>query len=190
MKTGEETYLDLGCCFGQDIRRMVYDGVSSENCYGSDLRLDFMELGYKLFLDKDSLRSQFIAGDVFDQEADIKELDGKVDILHAASFFHLFDLERQKQVARRVVKLLKPKKNALLLGRHVGDVKGGVKTHPLDPSRTNYRHDPDTWKKLWEDIGEETGTKWEVEVEMQDLVSREWQQDGARRMAYSVRRIV
>ena len=188
MKTGKETYLDLGCCFGQDIRRLVYDGVPSENCYGSDLRLDFMELGHRLFLDKDSLRSQFIAGDVFDPEAEIKKLDGQVDILHAASFFHLFDLEQQKQVARRVVKLLKPKKNALLLGRHVGNVKGGEIAHRMTPSRTMFRHDPDTWKKLWEDIGQETGTEWEVEVDMADWVSPEWQQDGARRMAYSVRR--
>jgi len=189
MKTGRETYLDLGCCFGQDIRRLVHDGAPSENFYGSDLRLDFMELGYNLFRDRDSLKSKFIASDVFDPEAEIEQLDGRVDILHAASFFHLFDLEQQKQIARRVVKLLRPRKNSLLLGRHVGNVKGGEHPHRSAPSKTMYRHDPETWRKMWKEIGEETGTDLEVEVVMGDWAAPAWQQDGALRMTYSVRRV-
>lgn len=45
------------------------DGASSENVYASDLQGEFFELGYKLFNDKDRLKSKFIAADVFDPKS-------------------------------------------------------------------------------------------------------------------------
>lgn len=195
MKSGSQIYLDLGCCFGQDIRRLVSDGAPSKNCYGSDLRLDFMSLGYNLFLDKDKLESKFIQGDVFDPDSELKTLDGNVDIIHAASFFHLFGLEEQKQVARRIVKLLKPRQGSLVLGRQVGNVQGGEFLHRTNPNRMMFRHDKETWKRMWDEVGEETGSRWDVHVDLLDWPGfveqrpgNEWQQDGARRLQFAVRR--
>ena len=161
MKSGEQVFLDLGCAFAQDIRRLVVDGVDSSKCYGSDLRLDFVELGYDLFRDRETLQTKFIPGDIFDENSALKELDGKVDLVGASAFFHLFDLERQKIVARRVAKLMKPQENSLIVGIQVGNlVPGDV------PSRTfgsRYQHNLDSWRKLWAEVGEEIGVKFEVD---------------------------
>ncbi|KAF1962140.1 hypothetical protein CC80DRAFT_487676 [Byssothecium circinans] len=63
LKSGE-TYLDLGCCVGQDIRKLVYDGAPSENTYGCDLESGFLDMGYDFFLDKTELKTTFIAARV------------------------------------------------------------------------------------------------------------------------------
>ncbi|KAF2222404.1 methyltransferase domain-containing protein [Elsinoe ampelina] len=169
LRTGQQNFLDLGCCFGQDIRRLVYDGVPSENTFGSDLKLDFMELGYEMFLDKDSLKTKFIDGDVFDDNSDLSQLHGNVDIIQASAFFHLFDREKQKKVAHRVVKLLKPQHGSLLVGRQVGSINPGEYLHRTNPNSNMFRHNDVSWKELWDEVGSETGTKWDVTVELKDL---------------------
>lgn len=196
MKSGNEKYLDLGCCFGQDIRRLVKDGVASKDCYGSDLRLNFMELGYDLFLDKDSLETKFIESDVFDPDSNLKALDGQIDILHAAAFFHLFDYEDQKKIGRRVVRLLKPQQGSLLVGRQVGNVKGGEFDHRTNPKQKMFRHDVETWKQMWKEIGEGTDTVWEANAELHiwhgvipSGIQQQWQPEGVRQIKFSVRRV-
>lgn len=199
LRTGEQTFLDLGTCFGQDIRRLVYDGVPSEKTYGSDLKLDFMQLGYEMFLDKETLKTTFVAGDVFDDESALSKLHGQIDILQASAFFHLFDREKQKKVGHRVVKLLKPKEGSLLVGRQVGSVKPGEYSHRTN-SEMMFRHDPSSWKQMWDEIGQETGSKWDVQAEMHEVVGEgnpralptaEQQQlyEDVRWIVFSVRRV-
>ncbi|KAK6836469.1 hypothetical protein PG987_006964 [Apiospora arundinis] len=43
------TLLDLGCCFGQDLRKLAYDAgpkISTKSLIGSDLEAAFLELGF------------------------------------------------------------------------------------------------------------------------------------------------
>ena len=61
---GSQTLLDLGSCFAQDLRQLVQDGVPSERLHGVDVDQKFLDLGYKLFLDKNSLKSTLLAVDV------------------------------------------------------------------------------------------------------------------------------
>ncbi|KAI0828239.1 hypothetical protein BC628DRAFT_1337889 [Trametes gibbosa] len=42
-------FLDIGCCFGNDVRKTVYDGFPIENVVASDLHPEFWELGHRLF---------------------------------------------------------------------------------------------------------------------------------------------
>jgi len=111
LKTGEQNFLDLGCCFGQELRKLVADGAPPENLYGADLNPEFFDLGYKLFRDKDTLTSKFIAADIFDPGSELHELDGKIDILYAGSFLHLFSYEGQINACKAIVKLLRDKKD-------------------------------------------------------------------------------
>ncbi|KAL4995726.1 hypothetical protein BDV10DRAFT_187766 [Aspergillus recurvatus] len=67
IKSGE-TFLDLGCCFGQDIRKLVHDGAPGENLIGVDTEPRFLELGYQLFKDKVSLKAHFLTGDVLAED--------------------------------------------------------------------------------------------------------------------------
>lgn len=194
MNSGSQRYLDLGCCFAQDLRRLVFDGAPSENCYGSDLELEFMEIGYDLFRDRDTLKSKLISCDVFAPNKKLDALEGKIDIIHAASFFHLFTWDEQVTIGHLVVKLLKQQKNSLIVGRHVGYVKGRVLPSTSRPNKAIFRHDNDTWKKLWKQIGDETGTEWEADSSLEDWRLRfgkdqTYREDGAMRMIFSVRRL-
>ena len=193
MLTGAQTYLDLGCAFAQDIRRLVADGVDSQRCYGCDLRLEFLDLGYELFNDRATLKSRFIEADVFDADNPLKELDGQIDIVDASSFFHLFSWDQQMVVARRVAALLRPQKDSLVVGRQVGHDEPGESLRG-DGRGSRYRHDVASWRSLWDKVGAETGVKYEVDGFLHAVsgvtnASRPGQ-GGAKMMEFSVRRLV
>ncbi|THZ89474.1 hypothetical protein D6C84_00094 [Aureobasidium pullulans] len=193
LKSGNENYLDLGCCFGQDIRRLVNDGVPGSVLIGSDLHQGFLDLGYDLFKDKDKLDSKFIAADVFESQSALTPLAGKIDILHTSSFFHLFGYEGQKKIARRVVQLLKPQKDSLLVGRQVGNVRAHEEESSASGSGNMFLQNVESWKQMWEEIGEETGTQWDVNATLEDwpLVGNKvsWHKEGTKRIFFSVRRL-
>ncbi|KAN0112694.1 hypothetical protein V8E51_005645 [Hyaloscypha variabilis] len=116
IKAGEN-FLDLGCCFGQDLRKLAADGAPSGHLYGSDL----------------------------------------------PSFLHLFGYDDQIRVCKRIVKLLK-EKDSVVLGRQVGSSNAGNQTPSNDPTRTRWRHNEETFKKMWEEVGKLTESTWRVEV--------------------------
>lgn len=191
MLTGDQTFLDLGCAFAQDVRRLVADGVDSSCCYGADLRLSFIDLGYELFRDKSTLRSKFIEADIFAAESGLDELKGKVDIINASSFFHLFSWEQQKSVARAVIKLLKPHKGSLLLGRHVGEQIGRERAR--GDGGTMWRHDVASWQRMWKEVGEESGTTFEVLGSLAEIPGMVIEEPNSEArglmMSFSVRRL-
>lgn len=122
MIESKHTLLDMGCCFAQDVRKLVSDGAPSENIYGAELRQEFIDLGYDLFRDRDTLKSKFLIGDVFDDsdESEFKQIEGGIDIIYAASFFHLFNWDDQVRVAELVVRLLRPVRGSIVFGRQRG----------------------------------------------------------------------
>jgi SAM-dependent methyltransferase len=190
---GGEQYLDIGCCMGQDIRKLVHDGAPSENTFGSDLKGDFWGIGYDMFRDKATLKTKFIQADVFDAESNLKQLDGKISLVNAASFFHLFDYKSQVKAAKRVVQLLKDEPGVMVFGRQGGQFEAGSLAH-LSIQHAAYWHSPESWEELWRLVGEETGTKWEVKASLgeEDLSKRmntNIVPDGTRFMTFTVRRI-
>lgn len=95
LKSGD-ALLDLGCCFGHIMRQIVFDGAPSENLTGTDLRPEFIELGYELFRDRAIFKSDFVTGDILDEDDEgLASLNGRFDVVHAAAFFHLFDWSTQ-----------------------------------------------------------------------------------------------
>lgn len=126
--------------------------------------MDFIELGYDLFLDKEMLKTKFIAGDVFDPDASIKQLNGKIDIIHATFFFHLFNWDRQVKIAKLFVSLLNPKAGVLVIGRQMGNVEAGEYLGRGLSDKTRYRHNDESLKRMWKLVGDETGTNWQVDV--------------------------
>ncbi|KAF6217820.1 hypothetical protein HO133_006647 [Letharia lupina] len=166
LKESNHLLLDLGCCFAQDIRKLVSDGAPSENVFGADLRPEFVDLGYDLFRDRDTLKSRFLIGDIFDETtgSTFREFDGKVDIIYAASFFHLFNWEDQVGMTERVVRLLKPVEGSLILGRQRGNVNSGEYEHRTNSKATMFRHNEESWKEMWKQVGKATGSLWDVKV--------------------------
>lgn len=155
---------------GQDIRKLVHDGAPSENTYASDLKAQFWDIGYDLFLDKSSLKTTFIEADVFDDTSGLQQLAGKLDIVHAASFFHLFDWDGQVAAAKKIVGLLNPASDSLVLGRQAGRAEAGDFTSEVERTKNRFWHNPESWAKLWKQVGDETGTEWKVQAEFDDRV--------------------
>ncbi|KAK3358171.1 hypothetical protein B0T25DRAFT_622633 [Lasiosphaeria hispida] len=165
------TLLDAGCCVGQALRQLAFDGAPQENLAGTDLRPEFIDLGYELFRDRDTFKAKFVAGSVLDAEDEaLKGLDGTVDIIHAASFFHLFGWDDQVTVGVRFAKFFKKGiTNATVLGRQVGtDQPLDVEEHLRSGTgrQGRYHHNEASMQKLWNAIGERTGTKWKVQAEL------------------------
>jgi SAM-dependent methyltransferase len=197
IKNGEQ-YLDLGCCVGQDIRKLVHDGAPSQNTYGSDLKASFWDIGYELFCDKSTLKTTFIEADIFDANSDLHKLDGKVDIVNAASFFHLFDWNDQVSAAKTVVQLMKPSSGSLLVGRQGGRVEPGEFTGQVGREKSLYWHNPESFARLWKQVGEETESEWEVDAYFDESVDMRRKARGglaqyipldAKMMKFVVRRV-
>ncbi|KAI9701456.1 MAG: hypothetical protein M1836_001511 [Candelina mexicana] len=163
LRTNNEKLLDLGCCFGQDVRKLVFDGAPAENVYGTELLGGYIDEGYALFCDKDKLKSKFIVADIFDAKNDeLNALNGKMDILYAGSFFHLWNWEDQVKVACRLVELMPARPGSLVLGRQAGSLKPGEIPHRINKTGTMFQHDPQTFAKMWKEVGEKTGSEWNV----------------------------
>ncbi|KAB8342708.1 hypothetical protein FH972_022308 [Carpinus fangiana] len=178
----DKKLLDMGCCFAQDLRSLAADGVPSENLYGADLRLEFLDLGYDLFRDKGKIKAHFYEGDALalpgsEAEGGLKELNGQFDIVHAASFLHLFSWEDQVTAACRLVSFFKPDaKEAVIFGRQIGTLKPGKYQRRNDPNGSRFAHDLNTFQQLWDGVGEKTGTKWKLEGELR--TAPKWRGEG------------
>ncbi|KAK3315548.1 S-adenosyl-L-methionine-dependent methyltransferase, partial [Apodospora peruviana] len=156
-----ETFLDVGCCLGSLVRQLISDGVCrSDRLYGTDLQQRFLDLGYELFRDNDaSNKATFVAGDMLDENDErLDVLTGKIDIIHAAAFFHLFEREGQVKAARRMVRFLRPgNPNAMIFGQDGGPKVEGWEKYVLDA---------ESWRSMWEEAGGATGMSFRTETDV------------------------
>lgn len=151
--------LDLGCCrkfvfvfslklvlsnrflssVGTDLRKAVFDGFPSEQAFGCDLLAAFLELGHKLWNDKETCRIKFIADNVFclpdpkDTKADshreptplpevkkLYDLIGRVRFLYTKHVFHLWNQEKQAEMALKLASLISRTPGSIIFGSHIG----------------------------------------------------------------------
>ncbi|KAL4791710.1 hypothetical protein BDV19DRAFT_401050 [Aspergillus venezuelensis] len=137
--------LDAGCCVGQELRFLANQGIPGSQLFGLDLEQPFINLGYRLFKDKDRLDATFVLGNLMeddDTEALTNTLGGKTDIVFASSLLHLWEYGTQLKVALRLVHLLRDQPGIMIVGRQMGSVLAGE--YPLAGFRngTTYRHNP------------------------------------------------
>lgn len=162
----QDALLDVACCLGQISRKLAADGVDHAQLYSTDLDPDFIELGFELFGDRNRFPpGAFVAADMLaPDDAGAATLDGKVTLVHASNFFHLFSREQQVQAAVRITRFLKPgTTDAVIFGGQLGSLEpGGMKTP--QSGDTLYGHDPQSLQTLWDEVGELTRTKWRVEA--------------------------
>ncbi|KIJ29318.1 hypothetical protein M422DRAFT_188612, partial [Sphaerobolus stellatus SS14] len=187
LKLGKERkgaiYLELACCFGNDVRKVISDGYPIENIIASDLKEDFWIVGHKFFrTTPETFPVPFLAGDVFDPSfispdispapisstppttevpilktlTSLTPLQHHVSIIHAASFFHLFNEEPQRRLAFLLGSLLSPLPGLMIIGTHGGllDTEENKKGAPrfIDLVGSLFAHSPTSWRELW--IGE------------------------------------
>ena len=158
-------FLDLGCCVGQEIRQLTVDGAPSENLYGADLQQGFIDVGYQLFRDKETLKAHLFVANIFDSaNSPLASLQRKLDFVWVGSFLHLFNYEDQHYAIKKIMGLVKDEKNTIIAGRSVGNVKPGLIARVNTPDAKMYRHNEETFKKQWLAVAAETETSWDVRV--------------------------
>ncbi|KAF3057258.1 hypothetical protein GL218_06082 [Daldinia childiae] len=187
----ETAYLDIGCCFGQDLRRLVFDGVPSKRLVGLDIERSLLELGYDLFLDRETLKSQFVIANILEAQGKTWESleERGFDVIHCSAVFHLFTLDKQIIAAKHIARLVK--KGGIIIGRQMGSVKPGD-FPALTKGTFCYRHDVSTFDAMWKKVGEATQTRWNVEgiVDMVNISPNNYLEgEDSRRLLFTVTRI-
>jgi hypothetical protein len=163
--------------------------------YASDLKKNFWDFGYDMFLDKSTLKTTFTEADIFDTDSQLKQVNGQIDMVNAASFFHLFNWDDQVKAAKRTIQLLKPVPGSLIIGRQGGRVEAGSLTYStVKDGMSAFWHSVKSWKKFWEQVGQETGTEWKVdavlgEEELSKRMKTKLIPDGTRFMTFTIRRV-
>ncbi|KAI0371999.1 hypothetical protein BV20DRAFT_992286 [Pilatotrama ljubarskyi] len=181
-KRGTTLFLDLGCCMGTDLRKLVYDGYPASQVLGCDLRPEYIQLGYELFGDADKCPIRFFTSNAFDlpttvQDSDtnptpppptpatvtdLAQLRGSLTHIYTGALFHLFDEETQYGLAVRLATLLKRRPGAVVFGRHQGLQEEGYIDDHL--GRNRYGHSETSWTRLWKKVF--------AQVESEDFADR------------------
>jgi hypothetical protein len=157
----EPLYLDCGCCLGQDVRKLLVDGAPSHRLWASDIEPRFIELGFELFRDGDKLpRDHFLCpGNLLTETKDPAEdklnlLNDRVTILGISAVFHLFDLEDDKRIVNRCLRLLKKDTGApvLVIGAQRGAFEAERFRRRSDAENYVYTHSNESWGELWREV--------------------------------------
>lgn len=183
VKAGEGL-IDFGTFFGQDLRRLAADGAPTENLYATDIEGLFWNLGYDLFRDAGRFKATFIEADALDTSRTTSpllsnpKLLGKLSVIHSSHFLHLFPREDTLTIICDVflplLDLDRP--GALIVGRNAGLKDARLVKTLVQPQSTrvsnpleSFSHNGETWRELWKEVGERTGTKWDVQINELDL---------------------
>ncbi|KAH9950805.1 hypothetical protein B0H21DRAFT_721779 [Amylocystis lapponica] len=159
-------FLDIGCCMGSDVRKLVFDGYPAARVLASDLRREYITLGHTLYQDLDTCPIRFFTSDIFSlapdasksltapvrvpEVTDLAELRGALTHIYVGALFHLFDEATQYALALRLAVLLRRSPGALVFGRHSGLEEAGMIDDHL--GRTRYGHSPESWVHMWKHV--------------------------------------
>ncbi|KAK2467536.1 hypothetical protein APHAL10511_000391 [Amanita phalloides] len=174
LKVAEERkdaiFLDVGCCFGTDIRKAVADGWPVHNVVGFDLVKEYWDYGHDLFrTTPETFPATFVTGDVVDpamislrppfhvsealpSRPDLKSLtsliplQGHAAVIGVSSLFHLFDEGKQVQIARLLSSLLSPLPGSTILGTQGARL---AKSTIIHGGNQSFLHSPESWKDMW-----------------------------------------
>jgi SAM-dependent methyltransferase len=195
LKAGE-TFLDVGCCLGQDIRKLVFDGAPPQNVMGAELNPGFIDQGYALFRDHEKLAGRFVApADILgDEGGAVAKLHGTFDVVQLGMILHLFTWEEQKTVFINAIDLLKKdKKGSLVIGQAVGDLAGLSRKTAGGGEKATYMHNGESFSKLIKEVGEATGTEWKVRAFLDPHIGMQkdrlaWNDAATRMLSFEIER--
>ena len=188
-------FLDVGCFLGQDMRRLFFDGAPSTSLYGVDI-VSHWDVGFALFQDQDRFFGHFIEADVLapNPAPALQQLEAHVDVLTIFHILHQWDWKDQVTCAKRLVAFTRGV-GSVIVGVQIGNINAGESI-----SRTfqvpQYRHNPASMARMWDQVGAETGTKWETQAWLRtwedmgwDRKNHTWQEDTARVIEFVVTRV-
>lgn len=167
-KKTDGVVLDLGCGLGQDLRLLAVNGVPTNRMWAVDADAGLWKLGFELFRDPGRVEAKFIHGDFLDLGSEtLCGIEGKVNVVIAAQFLHLFNWDRQMAANKGIVRLSKP--GTMLVGYQQGRRRAREYVRPWGMM---FYHNWESFTRLWEIVQQETKTKWTVDVK--EVPLQEW----------------
>ena len=172
MRSDEAIMLDVGTCFGKELRILAADNAPTDRMYGVDLKPGLWDVGFDLYRDRDSFNAKFFEEDFIaplqeTAKSDMMvELEGRCDVINVALFFHLFSREQQLAALERIVRLSRV--GCLVVGRHIGRVPAGV-VEQQHGWKERFLHDENSWRDIWGEVEECTKTNWKIEAHLMDM---------------------
>lgn len=164
VKSGQ-TLLDVACCVGQDVRKLIADGAPAYNIFGTELKPEFIELGFELFRDRKTLENNFTTGDFLSSEkAGLQEKS--FDLIYAGSFIHLFEWDLQVKALINAVSLLKHKSGSTIFGRQTGRKVSERLAHPASYTGHAFFHNKESFQKLIDEVSATTEIKLRGELQL------------------------
>lgn len=173
--------------FAPDMRYLAYRGAPSENIHGFDVEPSFIAASYNYYRDRSKFHAKLITADFFNDSdnAPLKQLEGKMDIIWAAKFVHLFDRQMQIEVLVQLVKYLKPKPGSMLCASHNG-LPNAQEVNVTQPEGGSVLRTPtflmgnkETSKEIWAEVERRSESKWDFACELIDLRTIGWhKEDG------------
>eukprot|EP00891_Asterochloris_glomerata_P003520 jgi/Astpho2/3520/Aster-06433 len=105
-------HLDIGCCLGQDTRRLILDGWPQDRVVAIDLVPDYWRLGLKLFMDESKISAQICYANMSEKGATstppAASLKGKTKFVWAGLVLHCLTKEQVDTFLEQVCNLLMP----------------------------------------------------------------------------------
>lgn len=184
-------FLDVGCCFAQDIRKLVHDGAPAENLWGLELQHEFITLAYEFFRDSTSLQNaHFIAADLLDRsQPELAAAKGSFGVIQLGMILHIWDRPGQIEACRRTIELLSPVHGSMIIGQSIGHIDGIQ--GPGRGGKRIFKHNPQTFRSMWDELGRLTGTSWTVTASLDEGLGiseqkRKWDDANTRRLVFCV----
>lgn len=175
------------CCrLGQEIRRIAStEGVDPTKLYALDVSPEIWALGLELFGDASSPPAQFVHADARTPRYEetlransqqLFDLSGKIEVMLVGLFLDLFHFPDQVEVGKTIALLSKV--GTQVVGYARGTSTGNAKEGEVEMAGAYCMvHDEQSLKVLWDDIGEVSGTKWEVEVRAMEIGELGWEME-------------
>jgi len=154
-------FVDIGCCFGTDLRQLLLDGASLYNITALDQFSQFWKAGLDLFEDTKRmsplarsnifLEASFLADDIFKRLYSFLGHDAQetYDCVYMGSVLHLLneqDIERALEVAAKLLK-----SGGVYFGQNVGRSQPGVlleNAQRAEDAALRYLHSPASLEDL------------------------------------------
>ena len=131
---------------GSEVRKLVFGGYPATNVLASDIRQEFIDLGYDLYEDRQTCGIRFFQDDLFSllsagvpkptstdslsrpglsQVSRLSDLVGRVNHIYLGALFHLYTEDTQLAIALIVGTVLKREEGSVVFGRHQGHEEEG-----------------------------------------------------------------
>ena len=155
---------DFGCCFGQDARQLIMEGIPPSQITVVDIHDGYWKAGLQLFRDDNISNSRLQGirecwfdislpfGHPLSIESRFPSDVGMYDFIILQAVLHTMSLEQHKIALMRILRLLK-KGSGVLMGAAAGADKAQQWVFTPDGKNHRYLHSPETLRKLLNELG-------------------------------------